>query len=259
MVLLVLLSQVFLSGVMVKESTSWSDTEYLTKSFVDIALNNEYSEKQSGLRKWTQQINYFFVHRVADQALHEHLSTLHLEHLAAITQVPFKQVKQKKHANLLIVFSTENRLEQELLSELQIKSAVHRHHLFRHGICFAHFSTKKNGSINQAIVIIPVDRARTHAKLISCIVEELTQVMGLPNDSEKVFPSVFNDKSYNDLLTGLDFVLLKMLYHPALKVGMGVSTVKSVLKTVVVELTDQGVIATAEEKVMEGGLYALLY
>ncbi len=113
--------------------------------------------------------------------------------------------------------------------------------------------------LTKRLLLSPSIEPELMQKLISCIVEELTQVMGLPNDSEKVFPSVFNDKSYNDLLTGLDFVLLKMLYHPALKVGMGVSTVKSVLKTVVVELTDQGVIATAEEKVMEGGLYALLY
>lgn len=258
--LVFLLSAVlFFSKASAKENERWSAPDYLVSSFVEIALNNEYSTKQSRIRKWTKPLKYYFIHHVADQDLHEHLSILHLEHLANITGVKMQQVVKKQHANLLIVFSTENKFEKELETEFNIKSKKQRHRLSRNSVCLAYFSTHKNGSINKAVVIIPVDRARAHAQLVSCIVEELTQVMGLPNDSEKVFPSVFNDKSYNDLLSGLDFLLLKMLYHPMVKPGMNKQVLKPVLKKIIKELDSQDVIAQAEKKVMTGGLYPLLY
>lgn len=248
-----------LSNISAEESVRWSTPDYLASSFIEIALNNEYSVKRSGVRKWTKPIKYYFIHRVADQVLHERLSLLHLKHLEEITDVDISPATTKQKANLLIVFSTENQLEKELLSEFKIRSRKQRHQLFRHSICLAHFSVNADSTINKAMVIIPVDRARAHAKLISCIVEELTQVMGLPNDSDKVFPSVFNDKSYNELLTGLDYLLLKMLYHPMVKPGMPEQQVKPVLQKIMSIFERAGVIAQAEEKVMEGGLYPLLY
>mgnify|MGYP000152544613 CR=1 FL=1 len=237
----------------------WSKADYLLSSFYEIALNNEYSTKKSTVRKWTKAVRYYFVHRVADQALHEKLSKLHLQHLIDITGVDIKAVKQKSKANLLIVFSTEKRLENELLNEFKIKSKRQRNQLFRHSVCLAHFSINPDNSIRKAIVIIPVDRARAHAKLLACIVEELTQIMGLPNDSDKVFPSIFNDKSFNDLLTGLDYLLLKMLYHPMVKVGMTKAAVAPVIAKIIKKFKKEGIVASAEKTVMKGGLYPLLY
>ena len=56
--------------------------------------------------------------------------------------------------------------------------------------------------------------------LKSCIVEETTQVMGLPNDSSDVRPSIFNDRGGLDDLSGQDVLLLRLLYDPRLKAGM---------------------------------------
>ncbi len=247
------------SSIPATENDRWTNSVYLVNSFIEIALNNEYSTKQSRVRKWTKPIKYYFIHRVADQTLHERLSKLHLKHLAEITGVDIYPVTKEQDANLRIIFSTENHLEQELLSEFKIKSKKQREYLFRNSVCLAHFSINADGRINKAIVIIPVDRARAHAKLVACIVEELTQIMGLPNDSEKVFPSVFNDKSYNELLTGLDYLLLKMLYHPMVKPGMSEYQVRPILQKIITAFDRQGIIAQVEKKVMQGGLYPLLY
>jgi len=256
--LYLLLSQFFLVDSLAQDRDRWAKPDYILASFIEIALKNEYSTAPKRISKWTTAINYHFVHRIADQALHERLTKMHLDHLADISGISFNEVKLKKNANLLIIFSTENRLEQELLQEFNIQSLKQRKYLFHNSVCLAHYSTHKNGSIKKAIVIIPVDRARAHAKLISCIVEELTQVMGLANDSDKVFPSVFNDNSYNDLLTGLDYILLKILYHPKVKVGTSINELKPILKNVIKSMEKQGVISNAEEKVIRGELYPLL-
>ena len=54
----------------------------------------------------------------------------------------------------------------------------------------------------------------------ACVVEEMTQVLGLPNDSNAVKPSIFNDQSRYFELTAHDRLMLKMLYDPRITVGM---------------------------------------
>jgi hypothetical protein len=237
----------------------WQAPGYLLKSFIEIAMRNEYSERQTGIRKWTGPINYFFVHRVGDQALHEKLARMHLEHLSDITGLSIKPAQTRNSANLQIIFSTEAQLQIELLQDFGIRSKQQRETLFRRSVCLGHFALAGDASIARAVVIIPVDRASAHAKLVDCIVEEITQILGLPNDSEKVFPSIFNDKSIDSLLSGLDYLLLKMLYDPRLKAGMNLQQAAPVLKTIIDEFERDRLIQTAEAKVRTGRLYELLY
>jgi hypothetical protein len=237
----------------------WQSPGYLLKSFIEIAMFNEYSEQQTPIHKWTRPIRYFFVHRAGDQALHEKLARMHIEQLAGITGLHIEPAPTRKSANLLIIFSTEAGLRNELLQDFGIRSAQQRETLFRRSVCLGHFALAGDASIMRAAVIIPVDRASAHAKLVDCIVEEITQILGLPNDSEKVFPSIFNDKSVDSLLSGLDYLLLKMLYDPRIKPGMNLLEAAPVLKTIVDEFERKRMIETAEAEVRTGRLYDLMY
>ena len=83
--------------------------------------------------------------------------------------------------------------------------------------CFTKFGTKNN-EIKWAIAVFPDHRPKDHMR--ACVVEELTQVLGLPNDSAQVAPSIFNDKSRYFELTEHDRWMLQMLYDPRIKLGM---------------------------------------
>lgn len=83
--------------------------------------------------------------------------------------------------------------------------------------CFAKFGTKNN-EIKWAISVFPAEHPKDYMR--ACVVEELTQVLGLPNDSAAVSPSIFNDKSRYFELTEHDRWMLKMLYDPRIPVGM---------------------------------------
>ena len=50
--------------------------------------------------------------------------------------------------------------------------------------------------------------------------EEITQILGLPNDSDEVYPSVFNDHSIDIELSAQDILLVKLLFDPRLRPGM---------------------------------------
>ncbi|NOQ82179.1 MAG: DUF2927 domain-containing protein [Methylophaga sp.] len=67
------------------DSAHWQKTDYIRKSFIEVALKNEYSPTISKLRKWTQPISYSIIHRTADKTLHQRITESHLRHLASIT------------------------------------------------------------------------------------------------------------------------------------------------------------------------------
>ncbi|MBI4741325.1 MAG: DUF2927 domain-containing protein [Betaproteobacteria bacterium] len=238
-------------------SAHWQAPAYLVDSFVDIALNNEHAGQKSTLRKWMSPIHYFVIHRVADQELHDRLIRTHFEQLSEITGLTIKPAERQQTANTLIVLSTENQLKDDLLNYFGWQSATQREKFFRESVCLGIFATKADSTIFRAVVIIPVDRARAQGKLVACMVEELAQVLGLPNDSVKVFPSVFNDLSTDVYLSGLDWLLLKMLYDPRLKPGMQENAARPVLRRIVDDLKRDNKIHTAEKEVMSRGLWRL--
>jgi len=92
----------------------WQQAEYINNSFIDIALNNEYSPEVSRIRKWTKPIFYSIIHRTADKELHQRITQSNLEHLASITGTTIQAASTENKENLKIIFSTEKLIRQEL-------------------------------------------------------------------------------------------------------------------------------------------------
>lgn len=94
------------------------------------------------------------------------------------------------------------------------------------------------GTILGALVLIRA--ALPDALLRSCIEEELTQAMGLPNDDTGVRPSIFNDGKEFGVLTAHDELLLRILYDPRLEPGMTPGTAMPVVRQIIAELRPLG-------------------
>jgi hypothetical protein len=90
------------------------------------------------------------------------------------------------------------------------------------------------GTILGALVLV---RSRLpDALLRSCIEEELTQAMGLPNDDAGVRPSIFNDEKEFGVLTAHDELLLRVLYDRRLAPGMTPELAMPVVREIISEL-----------------------
>lgn len=230
----------------------WQQPGYILDSFVEVALRAEYGPDPWRLRKWRAPVRIYVEHQVSDQRLHEQLIDAHLEQLAAITGHSIRRVETPQAANVHLL----------LLRQTDLAAVWRRHthgEAVPHGaLCLAQIDTDAQGTIERALVAIPVDQARLHGRLVSCIVEELTQILGLPNDSERVFPSIFNDRSTDQLLSGLDLVLLTLLYDPRLDAGMGLKQVKAIAPKVIDEMAASGLIAGAARQVRQGALPRML-
>ncbi len=247
----------FLGISSVTAADAWQNPQYIQQSFERIALSSEYTEHPPLLRKWHQPIRYQFQHDVADKQLHEQLSTMHLQQLSAITGHSIQAATGDASANLQIIFTDEARLAGYLSNLMHLNDTTVQQ-LSRNSVCIANFSVNSNGEIQQALVLIPVDRARAHAKLLACIVEELTQVMGLPNDDVAVFPSIFNDRSHDNFLSGLDYVLLKLLYQPDLTAGMSASQSRAAVNKIMQQPAFGQWLQQADTAVRADGLYPLM-
>lgn len=70
----------------------------------------------------------------------------------------------------------------------------------------------------------------------ACYFEELAQGMGLPNDSPRARPSLFNDTAEFAVLTVLDEQLLRMLYDPRLRPGMREAEARPIIRRIAQEL-----------------------
>ena len=232
----------------------WQDPHYLIKAFTQVALRNEYSQQGQVVRRWEKPIRVWLDHHVGDKGLHTDLVRMHIAHLSSLMQRPISFVSSPEQANLKIVFTQQRDWKaqvRQLFGE-KAEKAVHG------AVCMANFHVNGHYEIERASVIIPVDQARMHGKLVACIVEEITQVMGLPNDSDEVYPSIFNDKTPESLLSGLDGLLLKMLYSPKLKSGMTESEVRPHLEKMIVQWQGDGTIKAASREIKRGELYPLL-
>lgn len=230
----------------------WQRHDYLMASFLEIALRREYSPgKQLPLSRWEQPIRYHLINESGDRPLQSELVKVQMAHLSRITGLTITRVAKRQDANLIVVMTRQAALPgwaHTLMGQSEELPAA-----LADGLCLGNFTTKQ-GAINSAAVLIPTDRARDKGKFLDCVVEELTQVMGLPNDSPRVFPSIFNDRSVDHFITPLDYLLLRMLYAPELRSGMHRSKVSERLPSVLSRLQREGVIDSAPKLTRMGSL-----
>ncbi len=84
--------------------------------------------------------------------------------------------------------------------------------------CFFVIWPNPDWSIRKARIVINSILEENHIN--HCFLEELTQALGLPNDSERLRPSIFNETSMLTELSALDRILIRTVYDPRMTTGM---------------------------------------
>lgn len=231
----------------------WQDDSYIEESFIKIALQREYKETNyPKIIRWKKPIRLYFESDAGDAKLQKELLAVHAQHLAHITGLSIDFTQQASDANIFIIFTNYDQLEDKVRQYIgdpeNIRAALNE------AICLGNFRRNGRYEITRGAIIIPVDYARRKARFLDCIVEEITQLLGLPNDSNDVFPSVFNDVSVDTYLSPLDYILLKALYSQHIKPGMNVTQTRAFFPDVLRELHANGDIANAAERVQQYSL-----
>lgn len=89
-------------------------------------------------------------------------------------------------------------------------------------------------SISHELILVRAGFSELFRK--SCLEEEIAQGLGLFNDDPTVRPTIFNDDEEFALLTAHDELLLKILYDPRLKSGMGPQEAMPLVRAIIEDL-----------------------
>lgn len=138
----------------------------------------------------------------------------HLKEISEVSGVRFKQVKPDTPNSISVYF-----LKREEIMKVtgpNVDTRFIRSQML-HARCLFLAYRAPEDRIVRSLIFVNVEAP--DPLIDSCLLEELVQSMGLPNDSNDLRPSIFSDLDHLTRLSYSDRVLLRVLYDPRLKAG----------------------------------------
>lgn len=215
----------------VSAETALTNDQIIT-NFNIVAFGNEYTKQQyDHIRKWDRPIYVGILGKPPDYF--DDMIVSFLDELIAATGHPMSLVysprmsrekriprgfNPNKVVNIFLIYDTIN----DIAKMVRNKKVPHAAFVLKtlsegKAHCMATINKKKTDVVS-AIVYFP-----SHHKpqsIRACVVEELTQILGLPNDSDRITQSIFKDRGKHNELTPQDRLFLRLLYSPGIKSGM---------------------------------------
>lgn len=224
----------------------------LAENFIRIALYDEYTRTSNGpvqrmttsrLRKWTGpvRVGLRFGASVAPDRRASDTARIasFLRRLSSVTGHPISLDDRNPNFTVQIVSEDERRaLAPQIRAALPGLSGAEVAGITdmpRSTYCLVYAMSAPDGATyTRAFAVIRAE----HPDLLrlSCIHEEITQGLGLANDSPTARPSIFNDDEEFALLTRQDELMLKMLYNPALRPGMTEAEARPIVESLATRL-----------------------
>ena len=227
--------------------------EMLAANFERIALYDEYTlsggrfiqrETPAQLRRWEApvQLQAHFGASVDRLQQAEDLSILstYARRLSRASGHPIITVPEGGNFHVLYLDRDEQRGAGDLLRRLVPgigQETIDEIETMPRSTFCAVFAFSEHGARPVYLTAIAVIRSE-HPSLLrrSCVHEEVAQWLGLPNDSARARPSIFNDDEEFSLLTPHDEALLRILYDPRLTPGLTPEAARPMVRSIAEEL-----------------------
>ncbi len=206
--------------------------EDLVRYFDTIVFGSEFGPAHASavVAKWSETT---LTVSLEQRATNEHLAfvSAHLATLGRLTGKTFSGTKTPESAAIRVLFLRRN--EMSAVGGPNIDQKAVREAAAAGGCYFMSWK-KPESRIVKAIVVVNVER--DPALVNSCLLEELTQLLGLPNDSDTMRPSIFSDRDNLLELSPHDAILVRTLYDPRMKAGLPRAEALGVARTIISEL-----------------------
>ncbi len=217
-------------GAAAEVSANEANPEDVTAFFEDVALGGK---SMGRIVKWTKAPivrmeviapadgNYDEPKRIETPILDYEFVARHIAQLRKMTGLPIRLLPRDigEGGDIVVTITPWH-----LARSTGVADAPDRllRRLMGPGRCFfVLWPTSENG-IKKAHIIINSKLDEDHIR--HCYLEEITQSLGLPYDSDRVRPSIFNEASRERSLSKSDFILIRTLYDPRIRPGMGRTT-----------------------------------
>jgi hypothetical protein len=229
------------------------DAEDLARNFERIALFSEYvqvsgryvaQQSRAQLRRWEEpvrmQLHFGASVDPATRAADTRAVRGFAARLERLTDHPVSVVPSGGNYHVFVVSVDEQRGLGRALEELELGlsagTIAEITNLPRSAYCAVYASSDVDRPNAYVSAVALIRSEHPDLMRLSCYHEELAQGMGLPNDSPRARPSIFNDDEEFALLTTQDELLLRMLYDPALEPGMTAAEARPIVRRLAAEL-----------------------
>ena len=188
--------------------------EQIAVLFEDVIFGSEIDPQLAStvVAKWQEPIRFAIQGRPDPR----HLDFLrrHAATLSGLIGLSIEPAKPGETANITIAF-----VPRAQMSKIQIGGVAQEliQRLAGPGGCYFVSWQKPPGRIIGAVIVANTDR--DIAEINHCLLEELTQSLGLPNDTDVLRPSIFSDRDKLTDLSRSDTIIVRTLYNPRLKAG----------------------------------------
>ncbi|MFT7596046.1 MAG: hypothetical protein ACI8R4_003380 [Paracoccaceae bacterium] len=229
----------------------------LARNFETIAFFDEYSRGTATpangtaatghLSRWSSPVRLSteFGASVSQAQRTKDLASItnYTSRLARLTGHPITSASNNANFHVFVAGEDDSDFLQQRLMQLVPDISQAELNLFRnlprsyYCLVVAVSGSRNPNTYIRAVALIRAE----HPDLVrlSCIHEEIAQGLGLPNDSPRARPSIFNDDDEFALLTNHDELLLKMLYDPRLTPGMTAEEARPVVRIIARDLMGQ--------------------
>lgn len=226
----------------------------LVRDFIRIALYDEYTpvggsmvprSTASRLRRWDGpvRINLEFGPSVppARQEEDRRAVAAFVARLARITGRPIGMVPSAAEANYHVLVLNEDEREASAARLRALLPGIGAGPVrtiigMNSGTFCLVFAFSEGADYRYARAVAVVRGEHPDLMRMACYHEEITQGLGLANDSPQARPSIFNDDEEFALLTRHDELLLRMLYDPRLRPGMTEAEARPIAEVIAREL-----------------------
>jgi len=227
------------------------DVESLLENFEDIVFGSEikFTSKVNNIRKWDGPLRVTLVayeeqellengiksrvlaHRSVDADYIKYIKT-HLNSLAKLTGLRTEDSKTSgKRPNVKITFVPRLHMANPQITHAD--PAVLRRLASHEGCYFLVWSNSKTGALFRADIVVNSDRKKQ--SINHCLLEEMVQSMGMPNDIKTKWPSVFSDQYKISKLSVSDEVLIKTLYDKRMKLATPKAEALEIARRIIAE------------------------
>jgi AcrR family transcriptional regulator len=184
-------------------------------NLLDVVFGSEFiGEDSTVVRKWSGPMRVAIYAR--DPLRYRQLVLPHLDHLRRVTGLDIRLVDGSEPDQNAYVFVFGR--EQFYAYAEQHLGPGKNPRTNRFLACFGYFHANGRRDIDEITAVIP--SFISDEEIRACVIEEVTQAIGLPNDSDSANPSIFNDDDVYQDLTWQDELFLRVLYASRVRSGM---------------------------------------
>lgn len=154
----------------------------------------------------------------------------HIKDLARLTGMPIRLMPRDIGIGGDIIITIVPRMQMSALSFPGVSKQT-LNQIMGPSRCFFIIWPTREWAVSKARIAINSILEDDH--IMHCLLEELTQSLGLPNDSDRLRPSVFNETAMLQNLSDLDRILIRTVYDPRISPGMDLGLFRDKAEAVV--------------------------